>query len=76
MMGQAAMSYHDLIDRLFARHSEKSGLVRGEPVQLIYIASKTAEQQGYESEVDIALLTRLFTKAGISPQLIQDTTNI
>lgn len=70
------MSYQDLIDRLFARHSDKVGLVRGEPVQVIYITSKTAERRGYGSEVDTDLLTRLFTEAGISPELIQSTLNI
>lgn len=70
------MSYKDLIDRLFAHHGDKLGLVRGEPVQVIYITSKTAERRGFGSEVDTELLTRLFTGAGISPELIQSTMNI
>ena len=70
------MNYQILLTGLFARYGDKSGLVTGEPVQVIYIISKTAERHGYGSEVDTDLLTRLFTKAGISPQLIQSTMNI
>lgn len=67
------MNYQNLLDRLFDKYGDNLGFIRGEPVQVIYIISKTAEQHGYRSEVDTDLLTRLLAKASISPPPIQST---
>lgn len=66
------MNYLDLLDRLFERYGDKRGIVSGEPVQLIYVISKTAERIGFESVVDIERLSRMLRKTDIIENLVRE----
>ena len=47
-----SMTYRELYEKLMAKHADEKGIIRGEPVMILYRVSRYAESVGFDSVVD------------------------
>lgn len=45
-------TYRELYERLLDKYADEKGIVRGEPVMILYQISRYAESVGFDSVVD------------------------